>query len=63
MPGYEQGNFVGPTLLTNVKTDMDCYNEEIFGPVLVCLEVITLAQFSCQEPHGRICSLVAIAHN
>jgi len=36
---YEQGNFVGPTLLTNVKTDMDCYKEEIFGPVLVCLEV------------------------
>lgn len=38
---YEQGNFVGPTLLTNVKTDMDCYKEEIFGPVLVCLEVCT----------------------
>lgn len=37
--GYEQGNFVGPTLLTNVKANMDCYNEEIFGPVLVCLEV------------------------
>ena len=37
--GYEQGNFVGPTLLTNVKPDMDCYKEEIFGPVLVCLEV------------------------
>lgn len=36
---YEDGNFVGPTLLTNVTTDMDCYNEEIFGPVLVCLEV------------------------
>lgn len=39
MQDYEDGNFVGPTLLTNVKPDMDCYNEEIFGPVLVCLEV------------------------
>ena len=36
---YEQGNFVGPTILSKVKTDMHCYNEEIFGPVLVCLEV------------------------
>lgn len=40
--GYEKGNFVGPTLLTNVKTNMECYREEIFGPVLVCLNVDTL---------------------
>jgi acyl-CoA reductase-like NAD-dependent aldehyde dehydrogenase len=39
VPGYEKGNFVGPTLLTGVKPHMDCYQEEIFGPVLVCLEV------------------------
>ena len=63
VPGYEQGNFVGPTLLTNVKTDMDCYNEEIFGPVLVCLEVTTLAQLPWQEPHLIwFCSVVAIAY-
>jgi len=35
--GYEGGNFVGPTILTNVTPDMDCYKEEIFGPVLVIL--------------------------
>ncbi|GAA5810687.1 hypothetical protein MFLAVUS_004113 [Mucor flavus] len=40
--GYEKGNFVGPSLLTDVKTDMECYREEIFGPVLVCLNVDTL---------------------
>ena len=40
---YEQGNFVGPTVITGVKPDMDCYKEEIFGPVLVCLEVSTLS--------------------
>ncbi len=39
VPGYPQGNFVGPTLLTGVKPHMSCYQEEIFGPVLVCLEV------------------------
>ncbi len=37
--GYEQGNFVGPTLLAKVKPHMECYEEEIFGPVLSCLEV------------------------
>ncbi|GAX83738.1 hypothetical protein CEUSTIGMA_g11163.t1 [Chlamydomonas eustigma] len=42
VPGYEHGNFVGPTLLAGVKTNMDCYQDEIFGPVLSCLEVDTL---------------------
>lgn len=37
--GYEKGNFVGPTILTNVTPSMKCYTEEIFGPVLVCLSV------------------------
>lgn len=32
--GFENGNFVGPTILDNVTTDMTCYKEEIFGPVL-----------------------------
>ncbi|XP_063296485.1 methylmalonate-semialdehyde/malonate-semialdehyde dehydrogenase [acylating], mitochondrial isoform X1 [Pelobates fuscus] len=40
--GFEHGNFVGPTILGNVKTDMTCYKEEIFGPVLVVLEADTL---------------------
>tara|TARA_R110002050_G_scaffold101319_3_gene209535 strand:- start:2344 stop:3675 length:1332 start_codon:yes stop_codon:yes gene_type:complete len=42
--GYEKGNFLGPTLIRGVKTNMDCYKEEIFGPVLVCLEVDTLQE-------------------
>ncbi|WP_286935079.1 aldehyde dehydrogenase family protein, partial [Pseudomonas sp. UBA6554] len=33
VPGYEQGNFVGPTLFSGVKTDMQVYTQEIFGPV------------------------------
>ncbi len=32
--GYENGNFVGPTILNNVTPEMTCYTEEIFGPVL-----------------------------
>ncbi|CAK0781245.1 Methylmalonate-semialdehyde dehydrogenase [acylating], mitochondrial [Coccomyxa viridis] len=42
VPGYESGNFMGPTLIAGVKPNMDCYSEEIFGPVLVCLEAETL---------------------
>ena len=29
---------IGPTVIANVKPHMKCYKEEIFGPVLVCLE-------------------------
>jgi malonate-semialdehyde dehydrogenase (acetylating)/methylmalonate-semialdehyde dehydrogenase len=42
--GYEDGNFVGPTLFTGVTTQMQIYTQEIFGPVLVVLEVDTLDQ-------------------
>jgi len=42
VPGYEGGNFVGPTILSGVRPHMRCYREEIFGPVLVCLEAETL---------------------
>ncbi len=44
VPGFEQGNFVGPTLFSGVTTDMQIYTQEIFGPVLVVLEVDTLDQ-------------------
>ncbi|MFM9382888.1 CoA-acylating methylmalonate-semialdehyde dehydrogenase [Pseudomonas sp. UV AK001] len=44
VPGYEKGNFVGPTLFSGVTTDMQIYTQEIFGPVLVVLEVDTLDQ-------------------
>ena len=39
---YAEGNFVGPTIITNVTPDMTCYKEEIFGPVVVVLSVDTL---------------------
>jgi len=34
LQGYEDGFFVGPHLFDNVTTDMDIYQQEIFGPVL-----------------------------
>jgi malonate-semialdehyde dehydrogenase (acetylating)/methylmalonate-semialdehyde dehydrogenase len=32
--GYPNGNWMGPTVLTNLNTNMTCYKEEIFGPVM-----------------------------
>ncbi|GAB2899123.1 CoA-acylating methylmalonate-semialdehyde dehydrogenase [Paraburkholderia jirisanensis] len=40
--GYEEGNFIGPTIFTDVTTRMSVYTNEIFGPVLVVLSVDTL---------------------
>ncbi len=40
--GYPDGNWVGPTLFAKVKPGMSIYEEEIFGPVLACVEVDTL---------------------
>lgn len=42
--GYPDGNWVGPTLFRGVTTKMGLYREEIFGPVLVCMEVATLEE-------------------
>lgn len=39
---YPNGNFIAPTILSKVTPEMKCYKEEIFGPVLVCLEAETL---------------------
>jgi malonate-semialdehyde dehydrogenase (acetylating)/methylmalonate-semialdehyde dehydrogenase len=38
------GNFVGPTILNNVKPEMRVCREEIFGPVLSVMHVDTLEQ-------------------
>ena len=42
VPGYERGNFLGPTILAGVTPAMAAYREEVFGPVLACLEAATL---------------------
>ncbi|QJD60610.1 CoA-acylating methylmalonate-semialdehyde dehydrogenase [Pseudomonas sp. gcc21] len=40
--GYEDGNFVGPTILAGVKPGMAVYDEEIFGPVLNVMQADSL---------------------
>lgn len=36
---YPPGNFIGPTILSNVNTMNRAYIKEIFGPVLCCMTV------------------------
>jgi malonate-semialdehyde dehydrogenase (acetylating)/methylmalonate-semialdehyde dehydrogenase len=40
--GYENGNFIGPTVFSGVKTGMKIYTTEIFGPVMVIMSVDSL---------------------
>ena len=44
LQGYEEGYFLGPTLLDNVTTDMTTYKEEIFGPVLQIVHADTFEE-------------------
>ncbi|TKY59434.1 Methylmalonate-semialdehyde dehydrogenase of acylating [Spatholobus suberectus] len=44
VPGYESGNFVGPTILSDITANMECYKEEIFGPVLLFMEAESLEE-------------------
>ncbi len=37
--GHENGNFVGPTIITDLAADHPTYTEEVFGPVLVVMHV------------------------
>lgn len=41
VPGCEKGNFVGPTVFTDVRPGMAIHTTEIFGPVVVVLNVGT----------------------
>jgi len=42
VPGYEHGNFIGPTIFSGVKPHMKIYTTEIFGPVMVIMGAATL---------------------
>ncbi|MBG0844407.1 CoA-acylating methylmalonate-semialdehyde dehydrogenase [Pseudomonas chengduensis] len=58
--GYPNGNWVGPTLFRGVTTKMGLYREEIFGPVLVCMQVDTLEEAIAlvnASPYGNGTSL------
>ena len=54
--GYENGNFVGPTVFAEVTEQMDIYQQEIFGPVLNVVGVDTLEEaiaFINRIPNGN----------
>ena len=56
VPGYEQGNFLGPTIFSGVTAEMDIYKEEIFGLVLSVVSVDTLndaIEFTNANPFGN----------
>ncbi|WP_281646283.1 CoA-acylating methylmalonate-semialdehyde dehydrogenase [Parendozoicomonas sp. Alg238-R29] len=40
--GLPNGNWIGPTVFSGVTPDMSIYKEEIFGPVLCCMEAENL---------------------
>jgi len=44
VPGFENGFFVGGTLIDKVTTDMTCYQEEIFGPVLLVVRAESMQE-------------------
>ena len=53
---YQEGNFVGPTIFSDVKAEMAIYREEIFGPVLCVVQVDTIEEavvFVNQNPNGN----------
>lgn len=56
VPGFEKGNFVGPTIFSGVKPGMAIYDQEIFGPVLCVVEAATLEEaieFINANPNGN----------
>jgi malonate-semialdehyde dehydrogenase (acetylating)/methylmalonate-semialdehyde dehydrogenase len=56
VPGFEKGNFIGPTIFSKVTPDMTIYREEIFGPVLSVVSLDTLDDaiaFTNNNPFGN----------
>ena len=56
VPGYEEGNFIGPTIFSEVKPGMDIYDQEIFAPVLdiACVDSLEEAiTFINNNPNGN----------
>jgi malonate-semialdehyde dehydrogenase (acetylating)/methylmalonate-semialdehyde dehydrogenase len=53
---FETGNFVGPTIFSNVKPGTDIYDLEVFGPVLALVSAKSLDEAICfinANPNGN----------
>ena len=44
VPSFPTGNFIGPTILSEVTTSNRAYSAEIFGPVLCCMNVASFEE-------------------
>jgi len=58
--GKENGSYVGPTVIDGVKPDMAVAREEIFGPVISVMRVVSLDEALAVEnanPYGNAASV------
>ena len=56
VPGYAEGNFIGPTIFSAVKPEHEVYKQEVFGPVLMLVSVETLdeaIELINRNPYGN----------
>ena len=61
--GYEQGNFVAPTVIDNVKLNSQITKAEIFGPVLGLMHAEDLDQAISMVNHGMYGNMGCIFTN
>ena len=60
VPDDQDGNYVGPTVISIDSTDNIAFTEEIFGPVLVCLRASSLEEaieLINANPYGNGCAI------
>ncbi|OJJ08754.1 hypothetical protein ASPVEDRAFT_47930 [Aspergillus versicolor CBS 583.65] len=60
VPDYPRANFLGPTVLMGIETYMECYQMQIFGPVLICMQVGNLdeaIQLINDNKYGHSCTI------
>lgn len=56
VPGYEQGYFLGPTIMENARPGMHVWEEEVFGPFVLLHHVETLDEAIAlvnRDPRGN----------
>jgi malonate-semialdehyde dehydrogenase (acetylating) / methylmalonate-semialdehyde dehydrogenase len=59
-PSFRNGNWLGPTVLDDVKPGMECAERELFGPILAVIRVKTLDEALALEqksPYGNATSI------
>jgi malonate-semialdehyde dehydrogenase (acetylating) / methylmalonate-semialdehyde dehydrogenase len=60
VPGFENGFFVGPTVIDHVRPDMRIAQEEVFGPVLAIVraaDVDEAIRIENRSPYGNAASV------